>query len=89
MSFHNEIATASGNVVLSQLLSALINIFQEEQRVILGIYGFREKDHAEHVAIFEALLARDADLAEERMRAHLNEVRDVLLQWTPAPTAEG
>jgi GntR family transcriptional repressor for pyruvate dehydrogenase complex len=87
MSFHNEIATASGNVVLSQLLSALISIFQDEQRVILAIYGFREKDLAEHVSIFEALLARDAELAEQRMRHHVSEVREVLLQWTPAPTA--
>lgn len=85
MSFHNEIAVASGNIVLSQLLSALINIFQEEQRVILNIYGFRERDHAEHVAIFEALLARDADLAEQRMREHLSGVRDALIEWTPAP----
>ena len=87
MAFHSEIAVASGNVVLSQLLNALINIFQEEQRAILGIYGYRERDHAEHVAIYEAVLARDPDLAEARMREHLNGVRDALIQWTPAPAS--
>jgi GntR family transcriptional regulator, transcriptional repressor for pyruvate dehydrogenase complex len=81
MAFHREIAKASGNAVLAQLLEVLTNIFHEEQRAILSIYGSRQKDHAEHVRIFEALTDRDADLAAERMQAHLDGVREVLLRW--------
>ncbi len=81
MAFHREIATASGNEVLGQVVEVLTNIFQEEQRAILSIYGSRQKDHAEHVQIYEALVARDADLAVERMQAHLDGVRDVLQRW--------
>lgn len=83
MAFHREIAVASGNVVLGQLLEVLTNVFQEEQRVILSIYGSREKDHYQHIEIVEALEAHDADLAVERMRAHLEGVRNVLLKWDP------
>lgn len=81
MSFHTAIAKASGNGVLFQLLDALSNLFLEEQRAILDIFGSRERDHAEHLAILEALRTHDEDEAVARMRAHLGGVRAVLLQW--------
>ncbi|MFW5972446.1 MAG: FadR/GntR family transcriptional regulator [Bacteroidota bacterium] len=83
MEFHYEIAVASGNTVLAQLQQALTNLFQQEQRQILNIYSSRERDHADHRAILDALVARDADLAVERMRLHLEGVRDVLMKWDP------
>lgn len=81
MAFHKEIAVASGNSVLSQLLEVLTNIFHEEQRIILKIYGSPEKDHLQHLEIVDALLARDPELCVQLMRAHLEGVRDVLLRW--------
>lgn len=86
MGFHQEIVKASGNTVLAQLQDVLTNFFQREQRVILDIYGSREKDHEEHVGILDALRRKDPELAQERMRAHLEGVRDVLLQWDPDRT---
>lgn len=83
MAFHREVAVASGNAVLAQILGVLSKLFGKEQRTILGIHGSREKDHAEHLGILEALQARDAELAEQRMRDHLEGVRQVLLQWDP------
>lgn len=80
MGFHRAIAAASGNSVLAQILEVLTNLFQAEQRLILRIYGSREKDYREHVQILEALEAKDAELAVSRMRAHLEEVREVLLR---------
>ena len=58
MAFHHEITQASGNVVLSQLLDVLRNLFQKEQRVILRIYGSPEKDQEEHLGILDALEKR-------------------------------
>lgn len=88
LAFHRRIAAASNNSVLAQLLQVLTSLFQQEQRWILDIYGWREKDHAEHIGILEALEARDQTLAVERMRAHLAGVRETLLRWDPeAPTA--
>jgi GntR family transcriptional repressor for pyruvate dehydrogenase complex len=83
LSFHREIALASGNVVMHQILDVLAKLFQNEQRMILDIHGRREDDHHEHVEIYEALRARNATLAEERMRSHLERVRDKLLEWEP------
>jgi GntR family transcriptional repressor for pyruvate dehydrogenase complex len=81
MAFHTAIAAASGNSVLHQLSDVLARLFQDEQRALINIFGSRERDHAEHVGILAALRARDAALATDRMRAHLEGVRAALLQW--------
>jgi GntR family transcriptional regulator, transcriptional repressor for pyruvate dehydrogenase complex len=81
MAFHKEIAAASGNSVLAQMQDVLTRVFREEQRMILGIYGSRRKDHQEHVQILAALQERDVELAVDRMKAHLAGVRDALLRW--------
>jgi GntR family transcriptional regulator, transcriptional repressor for pyruvate dehydrogenase complex len=86
MGFHCEIAKASGNTVLAQMQQALTNLFQREQRQILSIYSSRELDHQEHREIYEALRDRDAELAVERMSAHLAGVREVLEKWDPETT---
>ncbi len=88
MAFHAAIAKASGNGVLHQLLDVVASVFQNEQRTILDIFGSKERDHAEHVQILAAIRAHDEALAVDRMRAHLDGVRDVLLLWnegTPVP----
>ena len=71
MSFHRQIARASKNTVLTQLLDVLHDLFTEEQRLILGIFGSRERDHQEYLGILEALELRNEKLAVERMRKHL------------------
>lgn len=83
MSFHQQIALASGNTVLVQLLDVLRELFAAEQRRILDIFGSREKDHQDHLAIFEALERRDARLGVERMRTHLEGVRAAIMRWDP------
>lgn len=87
MAFHRQIATASGNTVLAQLLSALHELFREEQRLILGIGASRLRDHAEHLAILDAIEQRDEALAIERMRQHLEGVHDLIVHWEPASRA--
>lgn len=83
MAFHQEITQASGNLVLSQLLDVLRNLFQKEQRLILNIYGSPQKDQDEHLGILDALKKRDERLAVDRMQEHLEGVRDVVLRWDP------
>jgi GntR family transcriptional regulator, transcriptional repressor for pyruvate dehydrogenase complex len=79
LSFHVEIAAASGNSVLHQLLEVLGSVIQEEQHILLERKEVRERFHAAHVEILEAVEARDPVLAGERMGAHLEEVRQMLL----------
>jgi GntR family transcriptional repressor for pyruvate dehydrogenase complex len=86
MKFHQQVAKASGNTVIRQILDVLSSLFENEQRVILDIYGSRQKDHREHEGILAALEARDSVTAVERMRAHLEGVRNVLLNWDPQVT---
>lgn len=86
LAFHRQIALASGNVVLRQLLEVLASLFREEQRLIIDIHGSRKHDHGEHVKILEALERRDPALAGKRMRTHLDGVRDVLVHWDPSRT---
>jgi GntR family transcriptional repressor for pyruvate dehydrogenase complex len=83
MAFHRQIALASHNAVMTQLLDVLQELFTEDQRLILGIFGSRQRDHEEHLAILDALEKRDGALAVERMRTHLEGVRDAVQQWDP------
>jgi GntR family transcriptional repressor for pyruvate dehydrogenase complex len=83
MSFHRAIAQASGNAVLTQLLSVLHELFADEQRLILGIFGSRDRDHLEHLGILDALEQRDETLAVERMKAHLQGVENAIQGWNP------
>jgi GntR family transcriptional repressor for pyruvate dehydrogenase complex len=83
MAFHKQIALASGNTVLAQLLDVLRELFTEEQRLILGIFGSRERDHQEHLGILEALERREEALGVERMRTHLEGVQAAVERWDP------
>ncbi len=83
MGFHRQIAIASGNTVLLQLLDVLRDLFTEEQRLILGIFGSRDRDHREHLAILESLENRDEAIGVERMRKHLQGVADSIHRWDP------
>jgi DNA-binding GntR family transcriptional regulator len=42
----------------NQLPDALHDLFTVEQRLILSVFGSRERDHEEHLAILDALEAR-------------------------------
>lgn len=84
LAFHRQIAAASGNAVIRQLLDVLTSVFRSEQRLILHIHGTREGDHREHLEIHEALRQRDPALSARRMQAHLERVRERILQWDPA-----
>jgi len=81
--FHREIARASGNPVLRELLDALGNVFQREQRFVNATHAARERFHREHLAILSALERHDAALAAERMAAHLHGVREALGHTAP------
>jgi GntR family transcriptional regulator, transcriptional repressor for pyruvate dehydrogenase complex len=82
MGFHRQIALASGNTVLAQLIDVVIELFAKEQRMILGLFS-RQRDHEEHLAILDAIEQRNQALAVERMKAHLAGVEDAVLRWDP------
>jgi GntR family transcriptional regulator, transcriptional repressor for pyruvate dehydrogenase complex len=83
MGFHQQIALASGNRVLAQMLAVLQDLFTREQQLILNIHGPRERDHQEHLGILDAIEKHDEPLAIERMRKHLQGVETAVLNWDP------
>jgi len=83
MAFHRQIASASGNAVIAQVLDVMQTLFTDEQRLILGIFGSRKQDHQEHLSIFAALEQRQEQLATERMRQHLDGVAAAIERWDP------
>jgi len=83
MAFHRQIASASGNAVIAQVLDVMQTLFTDEQRLILDIFGSRKQDHQEHLSIFAALEQRQEQLATERMRQHLDGVAAAIERWDP------
>lgn len=80
MRFHGRIAHLSRNVILSEFFESLVEIYGREQLGILAVFNARSRDHHEHIEILEAIEARDAALAANRMRSHLIGVREVVAQ---------
>ncbi|MEV0195469.1 FCD domain-containing protein [Nonomuraea sp. NPDC050691] len=80
MTFHRATARLAGNSVLNEIVDSLLTVHGAEQRAILQIFDDRRRDYEEHRAILEAIVAGDAAAAEERMRAHLVDVKTVVEQ---------
>ncbi|MEV1238905.1 FadR/GntR family transcriptional regulator [Nonomuraea sp. NPDC050022] len=85
MTFHRATARLAGNSVLHEVVDSLLTVHGPEQREILQLFDDRRRDYDEHVAILEAIEARDAAAAEERMRAHLVDVKTVIEQRLQDP----
>ena len=78
MTFHRATVKAANNSVLDEVVDSLLSVHGSEQREILRIFDDRRRDYNEHLAILEAIEARDAAAAEELMRAHLVDVKSVI-----------
>lgn len=75
--FHYTIAEASGNKLLLQMILSIQDIF-ERHRIPAIIDNMRgAESHIEHRQIAEALMNRDAQLAESRIKEHVQRALDV------------
>ncbi|ONI75655.1 GntR family transcriptional regulator [Kribbella sp. ALI-6-A] len=75
LNFHVELAAASGNPLLEEVLASLLKVRLREQQQIRQLYDNRERDHEEHRAILDAVRAQDAEEAERLTREHLDNIR--------------
>lgn len=73
--FHVELAVATGNAVLAELIETLLAVRQRERRAIRAVYRDRERDHAEHLGIYRAVRDRDEAGAQALTAAHLINIR--------------
>ena len=85
MTFHRATARMAGNSVLHEVVDSLLTVHGPEQREILHLFDDRRRDYEEHLAILGAIEARDAAQAEERMRAHLVDVKTVIEHRLQSP----
>jgi GntR family transcriptional repressor for pyruvate dehydrogenase complex len=74
MQFHAYIAHTAGNRVLGDMLSAVLELHTGDQLLIDRLFDDPDRDHAEHVAIYDAIAAGDSALAHGLMASHLDEV---------------
>lgn len=91
--FHAAIAKASGNEVLYQLFLSARQVFFKPAAFwrVFGPHRSRPRigsGHEGHAALLEAIEAGDADLAAERMFAHLDKVERDLVALIVASVSE-
>ncbi|MFC9690720.1 FadR/GntR family transcriptional regulator [Kribbella sp. NPDC056951] len=91
LNFHIELAAASGNPLLQEVLASLLKVRVREQQQIRSLYDNRTQDHEEHVAILDAVRAGDPARAERLTREHLDNIRIAVEAAVvdSAPTAGG
>jgi DNA-binding GntR family transcriptional regulator len=75
---HEAIITLADNRWLAQVIAGLRKILKLARLQQLRAPGRLEQSLSEHLAVFAALKARDAEGAEAAMRTHLTRQRDAL-----------
>lgn len=76
--FHLSIAEAGGNRLLHDLLSDLHSYLAESRYLALVPAGRPARSTAEHAAIVQAIVARDAPQAREATRRHIAGVAEIV-----------
>lgn len=76
--FHIELAKASGNRALCELLEALLSLYRRAQQTSRVRYD-RVQDHREHCEIVDAIRRGDPFEAEHRTRKHLINLKNTAL----------
>lgn len=88
IAFHMEMGRASGNSVMFKFLQTtwdLINRFIHQSHRVPGNI---ERAYANHCRVFEAIKARDADLAETCIGAHIQSIAKRTLDFLGEKEAE-
>jgi GntR family transcriptional regulator, transcriptional repressor for pyruvate dehydrogenase complex len=73
--FHLRIVEATGNQVLKRLMINLLDLLGENRSRALMVPGRQRLSVLDHELIVEAIKARDAKLAQQRMLSHLLAVK--------------
>ena len=77
--FHGYVAQMSGNAVLGQMVSSLLELYANEQRIVQYLYNDLTRDHHEHMAIVAAVEAGQGEQARSLMLKHLSGVQAVIV----------
>ena len=79
--FHLAIARASHNHVLINMVKSFVRLLQRGAQVILErVPAAKEREYQIHAELYEPILRRDAEEARRRMRRHLEDAKNLILQ---------
>jgi DNA-binding FadR family transcriptional regulator len=73
--FHLAVAAATGNLVLVRLLNGFYELSRPRRRIYFQQAKHAVSAYREHIALYEAIAARDADKAEQIMTQHVGRAR--------------
>ncbi|HEY0495371.1 MAG TPA: FadR/GntR family transcriptional regulator [Kutzneria sp.] len=85
LNFHRELAAASGNQVLFEVVDSLLSARSREQRALRAQIENRVRDYEQHVAIFLAVEAGDAEQARQLTEQHLHDLRTTVTDHLGTP----
>jgi GntR family transcriptional regulator, transcriptional repressor for pyruvate dehydrogenase complex len=76
LDFHLALAEAAANPLILSLIDSIVGLLREQRLRIFRVEGAAERGQVHHKRILEAIEKRDANMAREAMKAHLQQVRE-------------
>jgi GntR family transcriptional regulator, transcriptional repressor for pyruvate dehydrogenase complex len=76
LDFHLALAEAAANPLILSLIDSIVGLLREQRIKIFNVEGGPQRGQFHHKRILDAMERRDAELARNAMRAHLEQVRD-------------
>lgn len=89
VAFHHAIARATGNDVLIQLITGLIDLFVASHRVTLRTETGKLEGILDHEDILAAMKGGNPDVAQHEMLVHLEHTEDLLNKIAHSDTVTG
>lgn len=86
LNFHIAIASAAQNSLLLKLFNDVSGLLQESMKETRRIWLYSrqttvEKLYDQHLAIYNAVVEQNSEKAQEAMKAHLNNVEEILKKY--------
>lgn len=76
LDFHLALAETVANPLILSLIDSIVGLLREQRMKIFNVEGGPQRGQIHHKRIFEAMERRDAEMARNAMRAHLEQVRE-------------
>jgi GntR family transcriptional repressor for pyruvate dehydrogenase complex len=76
LDFHLALAETVANPLILSLIDSIVGLLREQRIKIFNVEGGPQRGQIHHKRILEAMERRDAEMARNAMRAHLEQVRE-------------
>jgi len=76
LDFHLALAEAAANPLILSLIDSIVGLLREQRLRIFQVEGGPQRGQIHHKRILEGMEKRDAKMARDAMKAHLEQVRE-------------